>query len=131
MGNEREEELFMDILASQMVQLQRWTQPTTTKEWARMDQEGSYKAALWSAHHRALVTSKDWKVGEEDHEPVPKVRVGVSLGLSLGPTPGLGPGPALEVHLGIGRGPIAKATIMVTHEAYVLSPLMDPFFEGE
>ena len=69
-----------------------------------------------------MVTSKDWKVGEEDHEPVPKVRVGVCLG----PTPGLGPGPALEVDPGIGRGPIAKATIMVTHEVYVLSPLMDP-----
>ena len=41
-----------------MVQLQRQTQPTTTKEWARMDWEGSYEAALWAAHHRALETTE-------------------------------------------------------------------------
>ena len=44
-----------------------------------------------------MVTSKDLKVGEEDHKPIPKVRVGVSLGL----IPGLSPGSALEVNLGI------------------------------
>ena len=73
------------------------------------------------------MTSKDLKVGEEDHEPIPKARVGVGLGL----TPGLGPGPTLEVDLGIRQGLIVKAAIMMTHEAYVLGPLMDPLLEGE
>ena len=77
------------------------------------------------------MTSKDLKVGEEDHEPIPKARVGVSRGLSLGLAPGLGPGPTLEVNLGIRRGPSVKATIMMTHEAYVLGPLMDPLLKGE
>ena len=70
-------------------------------------------------------------MGEEDHKPIPKVRVGVGLGLSLGLALGLGPRPALEVDLGIRQGPIAKATIMVTHKAYVLSPLKDPLLKGE
>ena len=74
-----------------------------------------------------MVTLKDWKVEEEDHEPMPKVKVGVSLG----PIPGPGPGPSLGVNLGIGQGPIAKPAIMVTHKAYVLSPLMDPLLKGE
>ena len=51
----------------------------------------------WKPLKPSMVTSKDWKVGEEDHEPVPKARVGVGLGLG----PGLGPGPALEVDLEI------------------------------
>ena len=72
------------------------------------------------------MTLKDLKVGE-DHEPIPEARVGVGLGL----TPGLSPGPTLEVDLGIRGGPTAKATIMVTHGAYVLSPLMDPLLKGE
>ena len=74
-----------------------------------------------------MVTLKDSKVGEEDHEPVPKVRVGVGLGLALG----FSPGPALEVDLGIRQGLIAKAATMVTHKAYVLSPLKDPLLKGE
>ena len=78
-----------------------------------------------------MVILKEWKVEEEDHEPIPKVRVGVGLGVGLGPIPGLGPGPSLGVDLGIRQGLIAKATIMVTHEAYVLSPLMDPILKGE
>ena len=41
-----------------MVQLQRWTQPATTEEWARMNQEGSYQVALQAAHHRALETAE-------------------------------------------------------------------------
>ena len=73
-----------------------------------------------------MLTLKDSKVGEEDHEPIPKVRVGVNLGLGLGLSPGLGPGLALEVNLGIRQGLIAKAAIRVTHEVYVLSPLMEP-----
>ena len=72
-----------------------------------------------------MVTLKDLKVGE-DHEPIPKVRVGVGLGPSLGFALGLSPRPALGVNLGIGQEPIAKATTMVTHKAYVLSPLKDP-----
>ena len=58
------------------------------------------------------MTSKDSKVEKEDHEPVPKARVGVGLGLilgtSLGLTPGLGPGPALEVNLGMDKGSLPK-----------------------
>ena len=77
-----------------------------------------------------MATLRDSKVGE-DHEPIPKVRVGVGLGPSLGLTLGLGPKPALEVDLGIGRGPIAKAATMVTHKAYVLGPLKDPLPKGE
>ena len=73
---------------------------------------------------------KDSKVGE-DHEPIPKVRVGVGLGPGLGFALGLGPRPTLEVDLGIRQGPIAKATTMVTHKAYVLGPLKDPLFKGE
>ena len=92
---------------------------------------GRLTIGCWKPPKPSMVTSKDWKVEEEDHEPIPKVRVGVSLGLGLGPTPGLSPGPALEVNLGIGQGPIAKAAIMVTHEAYVLSPLTDPLLKGE
>ena len=82
-------------------------------EWVGLDQQESYEVALQAAHHRALetteaseVTSKDLEVNKgEDHELVPKARVGVGLGLvlgtSLGLTPELGPGPALEVNLGI------------------------------
>ena len=73
------------------------------------------------------MTSKDLKVGEEDHEPIPGFRVGISLGLSLG----LAPGPTLEVNQGIRQGPIAKAAIRVTHEAYVPGFLMDPLLKGE
>ena len=51
----------------------------------------------WKLLKPSAVTLKDSKVGEEDHEPVPKAGVGVGLGL----IPGLGPGPALEVDLGI------------------------------
>ena len=78
-----------------------------------------------------MVTWKDSKVGEEDHEPVPKVRVGVGLGPSLGLALGLGPRPTLEVDQGIGQGPIAKAATMVTHRAYVLDLLKDPLLKGE
>ena len=88
---------------------------------------GQLTIGHWKLPKPSTVISKDSKVGEEDHMPVPKVRVGVSLGLA----PGLGPGPALEVNLRIGRGLTAKATIRVTHKAYVLSPLMDSLFEGE
>ena len=64
---------------------------------------------------------------EEDHEPIPKVRVGVGLGL----VPGLGPGPTQGVNPRIKLGPAVKAAIMMTQEAYVLSPLMDPLLKGE
>ena len=92
---------------------------------------GQLTIGHWKLPKPSVVTSKDWKVGEEAHKSIPKVRVGVGLGLGLGPTPGLDPGPTLEVDLGIGQGPIAKAAIMVTHEAYVLSPLTDPLLKGE
>ena len=46
------------MLASLTVQLQRQTQSTTSEEWARMGEEGSYEAALWVAHHRALETTR-------------------------------------------------------------------------
>ena len=85
----------------------------------------------WKLPKPSAVTSKDSKVGEEDHVPIPKVRVGVGLGLSLGLAPGLSPGPTLEVNLGIGQGPIAKAAIRVTHKVYVLGPLTDSLLEGE
>ena len=55
----------------------------------------------WKPPKPSVVTSKDWKVEEEDHEPIPKVRVGVGLGVGLGPIPGLDPGPSLGVDLGI------------------------------
>ena len=80
----------------------------------------------WKLLKPSAVTSKDSKVGE-DHEPIPKFRVRVGLGLALG----LSPRPVLEVNLGIRQGLIAKAATMVTHKAYVLSPLMDPLLEGE
>ena len=47
-----------DILASLTVRLQRQTQPTATEEWARLGQEGSYKAALQAVCHRVLETAK-------------------------------------------------------------------------
>ena len=54
-----------DILASLMVWLQRWTQPTTTGdvsphagEWVGLGQQGSYKVALQAACHRALETTE-------------------------------------------------------------------------
>ena len=62
---------------------------------------GQLTIGCWKLPKPSMVTSKDSKVGEEDHKPIPKVRVGVGLGLSLGLAPGLGPGPALEVNLGI------------------------------
>ena len=46
-----------DILASLMVQLQRQTQPAATGEWVGLGQQGSYKAALQAACHRALETA--------------------------------------------------------------------------
>ena len=92
---------------------------------------GQLTIGHWKLPKPSTVTSKDSKVGEEDHEPIPEARVGVGLGLGLGLAPGLGPGPALEVNLGIRRGPTAKATIMVTHRVYVLGPLMDPLLKGE
>ena len=55
---EWERRVIHDILASLTVWLQRWTQPATTKEWARMNQEGSYKVALQVAHHGALETAE-------------------------------------------------------------------------
>ena len=119
-----------------MVQLQRWTQPTATGdvsphagEWVGLGQQESYEAALWAAHlghwrppKPSEVTSKDSEVNKgEDHEVIPKARVGVSLGLilrtSLGLTPELGPGPTLEVNLGIMQEPTVKAAIMVTYGA--------------
>ena len=82
------------------------------------------------------MTSKDSEVNKgEDHELVPKARVGIGLGLILGTglglTPELSPGPAQEANLGIGQGPTVKAAIMVTHGAYVPGPQMDPHPEGE
>ena len=134
-GEQERRRVIHDILASLTVWLQRWAQPTTTKEWARMGQEGSYEVALWAAHHRALKTAKalcsDSKVGEEDHAPIPKVRAGVGLGPSLGLTLGLSPGPTLEVNLGIGQRPMAKAATMVIPKVYVLGPLRDPLLKGE
>ena len=76
------------------------------------------------------MTLKDSKVEREDHKPIPKAREGIGLGLVLGTglglTPGLGPGPALDVDLGIEQELTVKATIMVTHRAYVPSPQTDP-----
>ena len=99
-------------------------------DWVRKDLRRQLFGQLIIGHWKPLkpsaVTLKDSKVGEEDHEPIPKARVGVGLGLGLGLAPGLGPGPTLEVDLGIGQGLTAKATIMVTHGVYVLSPLMAP-----
>ena len=57
-GERERRRVIHDILASLTVQLQRQTQSATTEEWARMGQEGSYEAALWAAHHRALETTK-------------------------------------------------------------------------
>ena len=85
----------------------------------------------WKPPKPFVVTSKDLKVGEEDHEPIPEARVGVTQGLGLGLTPGLGPGPTLEVDLGTRQGLTVKAAIMMTQEAYVLGPLMDPLLKGE
>ena len=60
----------------------------------------------WRLPKPSVVTLKDSKLEKEDHEPIPKPRVGVGLGVilgtSLGLAPGLGPGPTLEVDLGIG-----------------------------
>ena len=60
----------------------------------------------WKLPKPSVVTSKDSKLEKEDHEPVPKARVGVSqgliLGTGLGLAQGLSPGSALEVDLGIG-----------------------------
>ena len=57
-GEQERRRVIHDILASLTVWLQRQTQPTTTEEWARLGQEGSYKVALWVAHHRALETTE-------------------------------------------------------------------------
>ena len=90
----------------------------------------------WRLPKPSKVTSKDLEVNEgEDHELVPKARIGVSLGLvlgtSLGLTPELGPGLTLEASLGIMQGPTVQAAIMVTYRAYVPGPQMDLHPEGE
>ena len=77
------------------------------------------------------MTFKDLKVGEEGHEPIPKVRVGVGLGPGLGLALGVSPRPALVVDQGIRQGLIAKAATMVTHRAYVLDLLKGPLIKGE
>ena len=96
---------------------------------------GQLTIGCWKLPKPSAVTSKVLKMEKEDHEPIPKARVGVSpgliLGTGLGLTPGCGPGPALEVNLGIGQGPTAKAATLVTHGAYVPGPQMDPHPEGE
>ena len=92
---------------------------------------GQLAIGFWKLPKPSTVSLKDLKVGEEDHEPIPKARVGVGLGLGLGLIPGLSPGPTLEVNLGIGRELTAKSAIMVTHRAYALGPLTDPLPKGE
>ena len=82
------------------------------------------------------MTSKDSEVNrEEDHELVPKARVGVSLrlvlGTGMGLVPELNPGPGLEANLGIVQEPRVKAAIMVTYRAYVPSHPMDHHSEEE
>ena len=57
-GERERRRVIHDILASLTVQLQRQTQPTTTEEWARMGQEGTYEVALWAACCRALETTE-------------------------------------------------------------------------
>ena len=137
-------------MAKKTIQLQRWTHPTATKDlgpheggWVGLDQQGSYEAALWVAHQRALETAKalqsdlrDLEVSEgEDHKLVPAAKVGVSLGLALETGPGLtleiSPGPAPEAGLGIVLGPTVKAALMVTYRAYIPSPQMNLCPEGE
>ena len=90
----------------------------------------------WRPPKPSEVTSKGSEVNKgEDHELIPKARVGVGLGLVLGTSLGLvpehGPGPTLEANLGIMQEPTVKAAIMVTYGAYVPSPQMDPHPEGE
>ena len=79
-------------------------------DWASRDLTKQLFGWLTIGHWRlpkpSKVTSKDSEVNKgEDHELIPKARVGVSLGLILGTglglTPELGPGPALEADLGI------------------------------
>ena len=66
---------------------------------------GQLTIGCWKPLKPSAVILKDLKVEKEDHEPIPKARVGVSLGLILGTglgfAPGLSPGPTLEVDLGI------------------------------
>ena len=88
----------------------------------------------WKLPKPSAVTSKDSKV-EKDHKLIPEARVRVGLGLILGTglglAPELSPGPTPEVDLGIRQEPTVKAAIMVTHEAYVPGPQMDPCLGGE
>ena len=64
-GERERRRVIHDILASLTVQLQRWTQPTATRdvsphvgEWIGLGQQESYKVALWAACHRVLETTK-------------------------------------------------------------------------
>ena len=85
---------------------------------------GQLAIGCWRLPKPSKVTSKGLEVNKgEDHELIPKARVGDSLGLilgnSLGLTPELSPGPTLEANLGNVWELTVKATIMVTHGAYV------------
>ena len=88
---------------------------------------GQLTIGHWRLPKPSKVTSKDLEVNEEeDHELVPKARVGVGLGLvletSLGLAIELNPGPAPEASLGIMLGMTVKAAVIVTYRAYAPSP---------
>ena len=119
-GEQERRRVIHDILASLMVQLQRQTQPATTGDvsphagewldWASRDLMKwlfrQLAIGCWRPPKPSKMTSKDSEVNKgEDHELIPKARVGVGLGLILGTslelTPKLSPGPTLEVDLGI------------------------------
>ena len=100
-GERERRRVIHDILASLTVWLQRQTQSITTDEWLVWVRKDLMKQLFgwlaighWKPPKPFTMTSKDLKVGEEDHEPIPESIVGVSRGLSLGL--------ALEVNLGIG-----------------------------
>ena len=149
-GEQQRRRAIHDKLASLMVRLQRQMHPTTTEYmsphtggWFGLDQQESYKVALWAAFHRAFETAEALqsdleRLGSEQRrrsQAHSKARVGVGLGFiletGLGLTPELGPGPALEASLGIVLGLTVKATIMVTYRVYVPGPQSDLCPEGE
>ena len=120
------------------------------KTWALMEEGGLDWASrnltkqlfgwlaigCWRLPKPSKVTSKDSEVNKgEDHELIPKARVGIGLGLILGTRLGLtaelSPGPTLEANLGIMQEPTVRAAIRVTYEVYVCGPQMDPCPEGE
>ena len=88
---------------------------------------GQLAIGHWRPLKPSKVTLKDSEVNkEEDHELVPKARVGVGLGFVLETglelTPELDSGPTPEAGLGVVLGLTVKAAIMVTYGHMPLVP---------